>query len=66
MAGTMATSHLMMGRYIPILVLNSLIFTVYFPLVNFFILCHIMEMILPDILKWLQCQGRSDGFANSL
>ena len=51
MAVTMATLHLMTCRYILIFGLNSFS-DLYFPSVNFFYFCHIMNMILPDILKW--------------
>ena len=48
---TMATSHLMTGRHVSIFGLNSLIFILSISEFSFN-LCHIMEMILPDILKW--------------
>ena len=63
MAITMTTSHVMTGRWIPIFGLNSLIFILSFG--EFFILCLIVEMILPDI-EVEKDQGHSDGFANSL
>ena len=56
---------LITGRYILIFDLNFLIFILFFGKF-FFILCHIMEMILPDIFEVVKSQGRYDGFANIL
>ena len=52
MAVTMAISHLMTGSYILIFDLNFIIFILFYGEFFFLILGYIMEMILPDILKW--------------
>ena len=61
---TMATSHLMTGRYIPHFGLNSLI--VILPLVKFF---HTLPHHGNDIAYYFESvksQGCSDGFSNIL
>ena len=64
MADTMATSHQMTGRYIPIFDLNSLIFTI--SLGEFFFLLFFATLGKYLQIEVVKSQGRSDGVANIL